>query len=83
MLIRFVLVGAVVSLAAGAASAQGVYHQGYLRNDGTYVQPYSQSAPDRSYNNNWSTSPNVNPHTGQMGTRMPTYNDRPPSGYNR
>jgi hypothetical protein len=62
--------------------AQGIYHNGYVQQNGTYVQPHYQSAPDQSYNNNWSTSPNVNPYTGQQGTRQPTYNDRPPStGY--
>ena len=40
-----------------------------------------RSAPDRSYNNNYSTSPNINPYTGQQGTRTPTLNDRPPSTY--
>ena len=65
----------------GAVSAQGVYHQGYTNHNGTYVQPHYQSAPDRSYNNNWEVVPNSNPDTGQMGTRQPTYNDRPPNSY--
>ena len=29
------------------------------------------SGPDSSVYNNWSTSPNVNPYTGQTGTRNP------------
>lgn len=78
---RLVLIAAacVLSLSAGSAIAQGIYHDGYTRQNGTYVQPHYQSAPDRSYNNNWSTSPNVNPYTGQQGTRAPTFNDRPPT----
>ena len=64
-----------------AASAQGVYHQGYFNNNGTYVQPHYQSRPDSSYNNNWGVSPNVNPYTGQMGTRQPTFNNRSPYGH--
>ena len=55
------------------------YVRGYYRKDGTYVQPHYRSSPDKSYNNNWSTKPNVNPYTGKRGTRTPTYNDRPPS----
>jgi hypothetical protein len=30
-----------------------------------------RSAPDNSYNNNWSTSPNINPYTGQQGHNQP------------
>lgn len=50
--------------------ADDVSVKGYFRRDGTYVQPHMRSAPDSSYNNNWSTSPNVNPYTGQQGTRQ-------------
>ena len=49
---------------------------GYYRKDGTYVAPHWRSTPDSSYNNNWTTWPNVNPHTGQQGTRAPkTYDE--------
>lgn len=54
------------------------YVRGYTRRDGTYVAPHWRSSPDKSYNNNWSVSPNVNPYTGQRGTRAPTWNDDPP-----
>lgn len=63
--------------------AQGVYHRGYSNPSGTYVAPHYQSAPDHSYNNNWGVAPNVNPYSGQMGTRQPTFNDRPPSAFGR
>ncbi len=73
----------VVALAAAvlmfsSAFAQ-VHVRGYYRSNGTYVAPHWRSSPDSSYNNNWSVKPNVNPFTGQEGTRQPTYNDRPPS----
>lgn len=57
--------------------------KGYFRRDGTYVQPHMRSTPDNSYNNNWSTYPNVNPYTGQQGTKQPRLydnNDRGLSG---
>jgi hypothetical protein len=38
--------------------------RGYHRRDGTYVQPHMRSASDSSYNDNWSTYPNINPYTG-------------------
>lgn len=68
---------AVLTLLPILASADA-YVKGYHRKDGTYVQPHYRSSPDRSYNNNWSVSPNVNPYTGQQGTRQPTWNDRAP-----
>ena len=58
--------------------AADTYVKGYTRKDGTYVRPHYRSTPDKSYNNNWSVRPNVNPYTGKRGTRAPTYNDRPP-----
>lgn len=51
------------------------YVRGYTRSDGTYVAPHYRSSPNSSYNDNWSVSPNVNPHTGQQGTRQPSWND--------
>lgn len=48
-----------------------VYVAPSFRSSGTYVAPHYRSAPDRSFNNNWSTFPNVNPYTGKVGTRPP------------
>jgi hypothetical protein len=70
-------VGAFGVGGGGAANAQDVYHEGYMRSDGTYVAPHFQSAPDHSSNDNWTASPNVDPHTGAQGTDQP-FNDRPP-----
>ena len=51
-----------------------VYVRGYSRSNGTYVQPHYRSNPDGNFYNNWSTYPNVNPHTGAIGTRhTPSY----------
>jgi hypothetical protein len=75
----------------GTAVAGDTYVHGYTRRDGTYVQPHYRSAPDGDRSNNWSTRGNVNPYTGQMGTRSPeTFNSgsglygtqRDPSGLN-
>jgi hypothetical protein len=62
--------------------ADDVSVRGYLKSDGTYVQPHMRPAPDSSYNNNWPTYPNVNPYTGQQGTRQPRrYDSNPGYGY--
>ena len=50
--------------------------RGYTRKDGTYVAPHYRSAPDGNFRNNWSTSGNVNPYTGRVGTRT-----SPPPNY--
>ena len=75
---RTIFAALLIILFVGEAIAQ-VRVQGYTRRDGTYVQPYTRSSPNRSYNDNWSVRPNVNPYTGRRGTRSPTYNDRPPA----
>lgn len=65
------LAGVVLALfAAGAASAQ-TYVRGYTKKDGTYVAPHYRSSPNSSTYDNWSTKPNVNPYTGQQGTKEP------------
>ena len=43
--------------------------QGYIKQNGTYVLPSYRSTPDNNKDNNWSTRPNVNPYTGQIGTK--------------
>lgn len=70
---------ALVSLTFVVEAFADTYVRGYYRKNGTYVQPHYRSSPDKSYNNNWSVRPNVNPYTGQQGTRSPTWNDRAPS----
>lgn len=58
------------------------YVNGYLRSDGTYVQGHYRSNSDNSYNNNYSTQGNYNPHTGESGSQSRTWNDRTPQ-YNQ
>jgi hypothetical protein len=76
VLTLLLLFGTCAPLLAGDVSVRG-----YHRSNGTYVQPHMRSGPDSSYNNNWSTSPNVNPYTGQEGTRQPRYDSNPGYGY--
>jgi hypothetical protein len=67
----FVGAGLAALLAFSAAATAQVYHRGYVRQDGTYVQPHYQSAPDGNKFNNYSTQGNINPYTGQAGTVNP------------
>jgi hypothetical protein len=52
-----------------------VYVNGYYRSNGTYVQPHYRTSPNNTVQDNWSTKPNVNPYTGQRGTKNYNYNN--------
>jgi hypothetical protein len=55
------------------AFAQGQHQvRGYTRADGTYVAPHMQTNPNATTSDNWSTRGNVNPYTGQAGTKPDT-----------
>jgi len=51
------------------AATTTVNVRGYFRKDGTYVAAHKRTAPDGNFNNNWSTQGNVNPYTGEAGTK--------------
>lgn len=75
-----VLVGLLLS---SEAIAQGTtYTPGYTRRDGSYVAPHYQTAPNNTLMDNWSTRGNVNPYTGERGTRDP-YGSPTPYGSGR
>ena len=41
---------------------------GYYKSNGTYVEPHTRTAPNSTIRDNFSTSPNLNPYTGKIGT---------------
>src|SRR5690349_4875686 len=47
--------------------------QGYTNHNGTYVAPHYQTNPNGTQYDNFSTRGNVNPYTGNIGTRIPRY----------
>lgn len=57
------------------AYARDIYVNGYTRNDGSYVSPHYRTSPNSTRNDNYSTRGNINPYTGQEGTK-------PRDGYN-
>lgn len=76
MIKRAVNLAAVVCLLVAAfvspcLAQRSVHVRGYTRKDGTYVAPHYRSAPNRTTADNWSTRGNVNPYTGEAGTRNP------------
>ena len=50
-----------------------VYVRGYYKDNGTFVQPHYRTTQNNTVYDNWSTYPNVNPYTGNIGTKI--YND--------
>jgi len=73
---RMVLITVLILFAATFCFAD-VYVQGYYKSNGTYVAPHYRSDPNSTTLDNWSTKGNVNPYTGQYGTK-PAY-PSPPS----
>ena len=66
---RKLLLGGLIALISfGGAFAQ-VSVKGYTRKDGTYVAPHQRSAPNSTRNDNYTTRGNINPYTGEPGTR--------------
>jgi hypothetical protein len=76
---RILSLVSMLVLGLSQAALADVYHQGYVRSNGTYVQPHYQTAPDHSQSNNYSTQGNYNPYTGQEGHQRigvsPSYNN--------
>ena|SRR5665213_50633 len=67
---RAIVVGLGLALFASAALGQTEHYvRGYTKSDGTYVAPHMQTNPNGTRNDNWSTRGNVNPYTGQEGTK--------------
>lgn len=62
----------ILSLLASAVFAD-TYVNGYFRKDGTYVAPYTRSSPNSTNTDNYSTQGNVNPYTGEAGSRAQDY----------
>jgi hypothetical protein len=68
---KTLILGATLALLTfGAAAAQGDHLvRGYTKADGTYVAPHYQTNPNNTRADNYSTQGNVNPYTGQPGTK--------------
>ncbi len=56
-----------------AQNRSDVNVSGYYKTNGTYVAPHYRTAPNSTVNDNYSTRPNVNPYTGSIGTKAPSY----------
>ncbi|WP_378103532.1 hypothetical protein [Chryseobacterium sp. sg2396] len=50
-------------------SSDDVRVRSYIKSNGTYVEPHMRTAPNQTTYDNYSTSPNINPYTGKVGTK--------------
>lgn len=57
-----------------ASTFSQVYVSGYYKSNGTYVQPHYRSSPNSTVLDNYSTKGNINPYTGQIGTKSVSSN---------
>lgn len=51
----------------------------YTKKDGTWVQSYTKTAPNKTNWDNYSTKPNINVNTDKKGYKAPDYS---PASYN-
>lgn len=49
------------------ANSDDVQVRTYIKSDGTVVEAHMRTAPNSTVSDNYSTSPNINPYTGQTG----------------
>jgi hypothetical protein len=59
--------------AGSGSNPNSHYVQPYTRQDGTYVHGHQQTNPNNTQLDNYGTRGNVNPYTGEIGTRPPRY----------
>lgn len=60
-------------LIISSTSFSDEYVNGYYKKDGTFVQGYFKSSPNKTNVDNYSTQGNLNPYTGIEGYRAPDY----------
>jgi hypothetical protein len=73
-----VAVTGLSTMFAPEALACDTYVSGYYRSDGTYVSGHYRSCPNGTTWDNWTTTGNSNPYTGQPGNRSPYQYDYAP-----
>lgn len=61
------LVALIVFTNISFVDAKSFKVKGYTKKNGTYVQPYYKSSPNRTKIDNFSTKGNYNPYSGKTG----------------
>lgn len=66
-----ILLFSIMAVLSFSIAQNSVYVRPYLKKDGTLVQGHFRSAPNETVFDNWSVYPNINPYTGELGTKNP------------
>ena len=69
---KVILVLAMAFMSTMAFSQNPQYVDGYYKSNGTYVKGYYRTEANNTVKDNWSTKGNVNPYTGEIGTKNVT-----------
>ncbi len=66
---KLILVLAMAFVSVMSFSQNPQYVSGYYKSNGTYVKGYYRTEANNTVIDNWSTKGNVNPYTGEIGTK--------------
>lgn len=66
---HLIILGALTTLSVSAQAAGSHAIRGYATKSGTYVAPSRATNPNNTRADNYSKRGNVNPYTGQAGTK--------------
>jgi hypothetical protein len=67
------LLVSVMNFANAQANKNEIYVESYTKSNGTHVSGHWKTVSNNTINDNYGTYPNVNPHTGKVGTIKPDY----------
>ena len=71
VIVALVLTVPATVFAKGGSPGGSHAVSGHTKKNGTYVQPHRATNPNGTQRDNWSSKPNVNPHTGKPGQKEP------------
>ena len=71
---KMILTLVITLIGVVAYSQNVVYVKGYTKKNGTYVEGHYRTKANNTVMDNFSTYPNVNPYTGEIGTKHITDN---------
>lgn len=76
---KAIFILAVAAALTVTAAFADEYVNGYMRQDGTYVQPHFRSDSNSTKIDNYSSKGNTNPYTGERGAQRNEYNTNQPT----
>jgi hypothetical protein len=67
----FVITIVLITFSIPTSEAKSTRVKSSITKTGTYRSPHLRTSPNKTKIDNWSTKGNVNPFTGQKGTKNP------------